>query len=120
MLTHLDGDLGQAIRLLETARAEAGEDRGLAVEATRRLAGLYGWQGRMDDSVRCWRFALDAARVAGDRRAELETLCYGHSAVLVGAATAAELRDRVERLAGRPDRSHHMRIPGGSWHGSTC
>jgi len=100
MLAHLDGDLGQAIRLLETARTEAGEDHGLAVEATRRLAGLYGLQGRMDDSVRCWRLALDAARVAGDQRAELETLSYGHSAVLVGAATAAELRDRVERLAG--------------------
>jgi AAA ATPase-like protein len=100
MLAHLDGDLGQAIRLLETARAGAGEDHGPAVEATRRLAGLYGLQGRMGDSVRCWRSALDAARVAGDRRAELETLCYGHSAVLVGAVTAAELRDRVERLAG--------------------
>ena len=100
MLTHLDGDLGQAVRLLETARAEAGEDHGLAAEATRRLAGLYGLQGRIDDSVRCWRVALDAARMAGDRRAELETLCYGHSAVLVGAATAAELRDRIERLMG--------------------
>jgi len=100
MLTHLDGDLSQAVRLLETARAEAGEDHGLAVVAARRLAGLYGWQGRMDDSVRCWRFALDAARMAGDRRAELETLCYGQSAVLVGAAAAADLRDRVEALAG--------------------
>ncbi len=101
MLTHLDGDLGQAVELLEAARAEAGDDQRCAVNATRRLAELYGWQGRLDDSLRCWRTALESAEATGDQRAELETLAdvYCLPPVLTGAIALADLLGRIERLA---------------------
>ncbi|OLB74039.1 MAG: hypothetical protein AUI14_24620 [Actinobacteria bacterium 13_2_20CM_2_71_6] len=100
MLTHLDGDLGEAVRLLEAALAEAGDDPQLAADATRRLAGLYGWQGRVDDAVRCWRTALELARATGDLRGELETLgSYVTSAVLTDTIAPADLVRRVEELA---------------------
>jgi DNA-binding CsgD family transcriptional regulator len=100
MLTHLDGDLGEAVRMLEAALAEAGDNPVLAGDATRRLAGLYQWQGRYDDSVRCWRTALEAARAAGDLRGELETLgSYAVAAVLTDTIAPADLVRRIEELA---------------------
>ncbi|GIJ64873.1 helix-turn-helix transcriptional regulator [Virgisporangium aurantiacum] len=100
MLTHLDGNLAEAVRLVEAARAEAGDNAAVAAEATRRLAGLYGWQGRTAQAVDCWRSALEWARASGDTRAELETLSsYGMAALLTGAIDPVQTRDRIDRLA---------------------
>jgi len=99
MLTHLDGDTGEAVRLLEAALAEAGDNPVLVGDATRRLAGLYGWRGRIDEAVRCWRVGLESARANGDLRGELETLGFGLAAVLTDTITPADLACRVEELA---------------------
>jgi DNA-binding CsgD family transcriptional regulator len=100
MLTHLDGDLGEAVRLLEAALVESGDNPVLAGNATRRLAGLYQWLGRYEDSLRCWRTALESARALGDLRGELETLTtYVTAAVLTDTIAPSDLERRIEALA---------------------
>lgn len=100
MLTHLDGDLAEAVRLLEAAEAEAGEDPVVAGDVTRRLAGLYFWQGRVDESLRCWHSALESARASADQRGELETLTtYANSAMVTDTIAPHDLAKRVGELA---------------------
>jgi DNA-binding CsgD family transcriptional regulator len=101
MLTFFDGDLRHAVELLEQARTEAGADETLTAQVMLRLSGLYGWQGRLDESYRCWCAARDWTLAHGDKRAEVQLYAtFGLAPLLVGAISLPELIRRVEPMIG--------------------
>lgn len=101
MLTFFDGDLRQAVEMLEQARAEAGADEAVAAQVMLRLSGLYGWQGRINESFRCWSAARDWTLAHGDKRAEVQLYAtFGLSPVLLGVISLPEMIRRIEPLVG--------------------
>jgi DNA-binding CsgD family transcriptional regulator len=100
MVCHLDGDTDEAIALLEAALAEAGDQRGLGSTIARKLAGLYGWRGRLRDSVEHAGMAVRWAENAGDPRILVESLItYALSLHLHGEAIPRPLLTRIATLA---------------------
>jgi DNA-binding CsgD family transcriptional regulator len=101
MLTFFDGNLRRAVELLEQAHSEANSDEAVAVQVLARLSGLYGWQGRLDESLRCWSTALDWAQANGDKRTELQLLAtFGLTPLLAEAIALPDLIQLVTRLIG--------------------
>jgi DNA-binding CsgD family transcriptional regulator len=100
MVAFLDGDLDAAVSLLEQAlTASAGGPAERAI-AARRLAGVYGWQGRLDDARRYTGLSVAWAEEAGDPQILIEALtCQVWVSFLAGTDLPAGIGDHIEQLA---------------------
>lgn len=99
MLTYLDGDLGQAVELLESALRECGDDLALTATVATKLAGMLWWQGRLAESLHHGRQGLDLADATGDPRCQLDAaILYVRSATAAAAQDVAPLIKRIEEL----------------------
>jgi len=100
MVAFFDGDLDAAVSLLEQAlAASAGRPAEQAIVA-RRLAGVYGWQGRLNDARRCTGLSVAWAEEVGDPRILLDVLVgQVWVAFLAGTDLPAGMSDRIEQLA---------------------
>jgi DNA-binding CsgD family transcriptional regulator len=99
MVCRLDDDTSQAVALLEAALAEADQP---ALQATiaRKLASLYGWQGRMSDALQHTNAALSWAEHADDPRVLLESL-MNHVMIMLlhGIAIPGDALRRIVELS---------------------
>jgi DNA-binding CsgD family transcriptional regulator len=100
MLTALDADTDGGVRLLETAVAEAQGHPDVQTTARRKLADVYGMQGRLADSLHHHRLVLAAAQASGDLVGQVDALAGQAQAILIGGADLPTgLLDQIERLA---------------------
>jgi DNA-binding CsgD family transcriptional regulator len=99
MLLLADGDLTQAVELLEAALAESRGDPALQAVVARRLGGLYWWQGRPREALRLMHQAVELAQALGDPRAQLDALTMGIFALLFAGELPTDLPGHLEQLA---------------------
>lgn len=100
MVAFFDGDLDAAVSLLEQAlAASVGRPAEQAIVA-RRLSGVYGWQGRLNDARRRTGLSVAWAEEADDPRILLDVLVgQVWVAFLAGTDLPAGMCDRIEHLA---------------------
>ena len=100
MIAGLDGDVDQAVRLLEAALVEAGDQHAVRAMVAIRLAGLSVWLGRGEAAQRYAQMALEDAEISGDPDVLLRALTgFATLTYLAGAVVPAELLERVHDLA---------------------
>ncbi len=102
MLTFLHGDLGGTVRLMESALRECGDDAAVTARVAAKYTGMLWWQGRLVESLRHGRQAVDLADTAGDPRTQLDALVlYARSASAAAAAAgdAVSLVERIKEIA---------------------
>jgi len=99
MLTALDGDVPAAVGLLEAALAEPGSDPDLVATVHRKLADVYGMQGRLVESLRYQRLALAHAEATGDVLGQTDALIgIVQVTSLDGTGVPPGLLDRIAAL----------------------
>jgi hypothetical protein len=99
MVTLLDGDLDEAVALLETALAESAGHPALVAMVAAKLTGVHWWRGQIETSLRYGRMALAEADRAGDPRAQLDALILlGRSAAAATTGEFPQLAERIEAL----------------------